>query len=393
LQSTALLVRCDGDEDLRGLREWMPLVCAPLAVEAPPGSHAERLQGVRLDLPGLTAAERRAAWIEGLGEVSTRMEATLERIVDYFDFDEATIRQTAATALQTPPEHGEDVGRAVWRVCRRQGRRSLDALTRRIAPRAAWGDLVLPEAQMRTLQQIVIHMRQRAVVHQQWGFAERYSHGHGLSALFAGGSGTGKTMAAEILARELDLDLYQIDLASMVSKYIGETEKNLRRVFDAAEESGAVLLFDECDALFGKRSEVRDSHDRYANLEVSYLLQRMDSYRGVAVLTTNMHHALDAAFIRRIRFIVQFPFPDAASRARIWKGVFPQPAPLDALDFQQLSQLNVPGGVIRNIATHAAFLAAEEGGAIGARHVLEASRIEYAKMDKPLTAAETRGWS
>jgi SpoVK/Ycf46/Vps4 family AAA+-type ATPase len=246
---------------------------------------------------------------------------------------------------------------------------------------------------MRTLQQIVIHMRQRAVVHQQWGFAERYSHGHGLSALFAGGSGTGKTMAAEILARELDLDLYQIDLASMVSKYIGETEKNLRRVFDAAEESGAVLLFDECDALFGKRSEVRDSHDRYANLEVSYLLQRMDSYRGVAVLTTNMHHALDAAFIRRIRFIVQFPFPDAASRARIWKGVFPQPAPLDALDFQQLSQLNVPGGVIRNIATHAAFLAAEEGGAIGARHVLEASRIEYAKMDKPLTAAETRGWS
>src|ERR1051326_5255082 len=163
----------------------------------------------------------------------------------------------------------------------------------------------------------------RAVVNEQWGFAERYSRGLGLNALFAGGSGTGKTMAAEIIAAELNLDLYQIDLASVVSKYIGESEKNLRRVFDAADESGAILLFDEADALFGKRSEVRDSHDRYANLEISYLLQRMEAYRGVAILTTNMQHALDPAFLRRIRFIVQFPFPDATSRTRIWQRVFP----------------------------------------------------------------------
>lgn len=392
LQHTALFIRCADDDDLRGLRGWLELVRAPIAIDASAGSPAERLAGLRLDLPALTAPERKAAWVRQLGNAAQQTGATLERIVEYFDFDEASIRKAAASALQTPLDDGDDMGKVVWSVCRRQGRRSLDHLARRIEPDAAWADLVLPDAQMQTLRQIAIHMRQRAVVHQQWGFAERYSRGHGLSALFAGGSGTGKTMAAEILARELDLDLYQIDLASMVSKYIGETEKNLRRVFDAAEDSGTVLLFDECDALFGKRSEVRDSHDRYANLEVSYLLQRMDSYRGVAILTTNMHHALDSAFLRRIRFVVQFPFPDAPLRLRIWQGIFPPRAPLDALDFSQLAQLNVPGGVIRNIATHAAFLAAEEGRKIGTRHILAASRIEYAKMDKPLTAAETRGW-
>ena len=280
-----------------------------------------------------------------------------------------------------------------WHVCRRYARRALDNLARRIDPRATWDDLVLPRSQIESLQQIAIHVRQRAVVNEQWGFADRYSRGLGLSALFSGASGTGKTLAAEILAAELDLDLYQIDLACVVSKYIGETEKNLRRIFDAAEESGAILLFDEADALFGKRSEVRDSHDRYANLEVSYLLQRMDSYRGVAILTTNMQHALDHAFLRRIRFIVQFPFPNVDSRARIWQRIFPRGTPLGALDFQRCSQLNVSGGVIRNIATHAAFLAAEDRSRIEPRHVLAAARIEYTKLDKPLTAPETKGWN
>jgi SpoVK/Ycf46/Vps4 family AAA+-type ATPase len=210
--------------------------------------------------------------------------------------------------------------------------------------------------------------------------------------LFSGASGTGKTMAAEILAAELDLDLYRIDLASVISKYIGETEKNLRTVFDAAEESSAILLFDEADALFGKRSEVRDSHDRYANLEVSYLLQRVESYRGIAILTTNMQHALDSAFMRRFRFIVQFPFPDAASRARIWERIFPATAPLDSVRCERLAQLNISGGVIRNIAVHAAFMAAEKQQAIGMRHLFAAAQIEYAKMAKPLTEAETRDW-
>jgi SpoVK/Ycf46/Vps4 family AAA+-type ATPase len=321
------------------------------------------------------------------------MNGALERIVDYFHFDEPAIRDAAALARGSP-QAGPDLGDVAWQVCRQQGRRALDTLAQRVEPRAQWGELVLPPTQTDTLRQIAIHLRQRAMVNQRWGFAQRYSRGHGLTALFYGGSGTGKTMAAEILARELDLDLYHIDLAALMSKYIGETEKNLRTVFDAAEQSGAVLLFDECDALFGKRSEVRDSHDRYANLEVSYLLQRMDSYRGMAILTTNQRHALDPAFVRRIRFIVQFPLPDAPSRARIWRGIFPAEAPLDAaLDFEQLAQLNVPGGVIRNIAVHAAFLAAEAGTRIGAPQILAASRTEYAKMDRPLTAAETRGWS
>jgi SpoVK/Ycf46/Vps4 family AAA+-type ATPase len=199
-------------------------------------------------------------------------------------------------------------------------------------------------------------------------------------------------MAAGVLARELDRDLYQIDLATVVSKYIGETEKHLRSIFNAAERSGAILLFDEADALFGKRSQVRDSHDRYANLEISYLLQRMESYRGIAILTTNMQNALDPAFQRRLRFVVQFPFPDAASRERIWRKVFPAAAPTAALDYERLAQLNVTGGVIRNIALLAAFLAAHQQTAITMRNVLDAARTEYAKLDKPLTAAETRGW-
>jgi len=393
LQRAALYVSCHDAEPLHNLSAWLDIVHAPIAIDVPAGSSVERLPGQRLDVPHLNADERKAAWTVRLGEAAKNLNGTLDRIVDYFHFDESTIDAAATTTLQTPLAAGDDIGDVAWRTCRMQGRRSLDNLARRIEPRASWSELVLPEAQTETLRQIAIHMRQRAVVNLQWGFFERYSRGHGLSALFAGGSGTGKTMAAEIIARELDLDLYQIDLASMVSKYIGETEKNLRRVFDAAEESGSVLLFDECDALFGKRSEVRDSHDRYANLEVSYLLQRMDSYRGVAILTTNMRHALDSAFLRRIRFIVQFPFPDAASRARIWQGIFPEMAPLDEIDFAQLSQLNVAGGVIRNIATHAAFLAAEGKARIGPQHILAAARIEYSKMERPLTPSETRGWS
>lgn len=395
LQHAALYVRSDSesDEAAAALASWLARVSAPVALDAPPGSRVERLAGLRVDVPALTPDERRTAWLDALGDDAARMNGALERIVDYFHFDEPAIRDAAALA-RGAPQAGRDLGDVAWQVCRQQGRRALDTLAQRVEPRAQWGELVLPPTQTDTLRQIAIHLRQRAMVNQRWGFAQRYSRGHGLTALFYGGSGTGKTMAAEILARELDLDLYHIDLAALMSKYIGETEKNLRTVFDAAEQSGAVLLFDECDALFGKRSEVRDSHDRYANLEVSYLLQRMDSYRGMAILTTNQRHALDPAFVRRIRFIVQFPLPDAPSRARIWRGIFPAEAPLDAaLDFEQLAQLNVPGGVIRNIAVHAAFLAAEAGTRIGAPQILAASRTEYAKMDRPLTAAETRGWS
>jgi len=199
-------------------------------------------------------------------------------------------------------------------------------------------------------------------------------------------------MAAEVLANELGLDLYRIDLSQIVNKYIGETEKNLRRVFDAAEEGSAILLFDEADALFGKRSEVKDSHDRYANIEISYLLQRMEAYRGLAILTTNMKSSLDTAFMRRIKFIIEFPFPEISQRALIWKQIFPPRAPTESLDFEKLAKLNVVGGNIRNIALNAAFLAAEVQGPVCMEHLLRAARNEYAKIGKSLTDSEIRGW-
>jgi hypothetical protein len=393
LSAAALYVRSGDLESSRALTSWLALVEAPVAIEVQDGSSLERLDGLRLHLAGLTAPEREEIWRDSLGPVAEEMNGHLERIVEHFRFDEPDIRLSAsATRAEAVADDSRNPGEHAWRICREYARRSFDGLAKRIEPRTRWDDLVLPAAQMETLRHIVVHLRRRAVVNEQWGFADRYSRGLGLNALFAGTSGTGKTMAAEILTAELDLDLYQIDLSSVVSKYIGESEKNLRRVFDAADESGAILLFDEADALFGKRSEVRDSHDRYANLEISYLLQRMEAYRGVAILTTNMQHALDPAFLRRIRFIVQFPFPDAPTRSRIWQRVFPPATPLDHLDFERLAQLNISGGVIRNIATHAAFLAAEDRTSVGMEHMLAAARGEYAKMDKPLTAAETRGW-
>jgi SpoVK/Ycf46/Vps4 family AAA+-type ATPase len=200
-------------------------------------------------------------------------------------------------------------------------------------------------------------------------------------------------MAAEVLARDLNLDLFRIDLSRVVSKFIGETEKNLASVFDAAEDGGAILLFDEADALFGKRSEVRDSHDRYANMEVAYLLQRVETYRGLAILTTNFRSALDKAFARRLRFIVEFPFPGYAERLRIWQRAFPKGAATQDLDPTRLARLSVAGGSIRNIALNAAFLAAEAGQPIGMAHLSAAAEAECAKLDKTLTEAETGGWT
>ena len=378
----------------RHLTSWLSHIGSRVALEAPPGSSFEQMPGLRVDLQAPSAVERKAIWNAHMSPLAHRLNGDLDRIVEYFHFDAPGIEACATAAVEVggSAEDSEDLGKLTWRICRRHARRTLDNLAHRVEPRASWEDLVLPPAQTQSLRQIAIHMRQRAVVNEQWGFSDRHSSGLGLSALFAGASGTGKTLAAEILAAELDLDLYRIDLATVVSKYIGETEKNLRRVFDAAQESGAILLFDEADALFGRRSEVRDSHDRYANLEVSYLLQRMDTYRGVAVLTTNMQHALDPAFLRRIRFIVQFPFPDSTARARIWQRIFPTRTPLGQLNFERLAQLNVTGGAIRNIAMHAAFLAAEARTRIELPQVLAAARIEYAKLEKPLTATEIKGW-
>jgi len=346
-----------------------------------------------------TANEQHAVWKGSLGTQADKLDGQLETIVSQFNLSTQTIRFISSEALGNGAtnglEHGKssnDLGNMLWDGCRMHTRPRLDDLAQRINPAATWDDIILPAWQKQTLKEIAIHVRQRNRVYEKWGFAAKSERGLGISALFTGESGTGKTMASEVLANELHLDLYRIDLSQVVNKYIGETEKNLRRVFDAAEEGGAILLFDEADSLFGKRSEVKDSHDRYANIEVSYLLQRMESYRGLAILTTNMKSALDKAFLRRIRFIVQFPFPDAAQRAQIWERIFPAATPTEGLDANKLARLNVAGGIIRNIALNAAFLAADEGEPVRMIHLSRAARGEYTKLEKPLSAAEIRGW-
>lgn len=351
-----------------------------IASRAPIALDGEAFIVERPDVP-----EQRRLWREALGQRGDELAPTLDSLAGQYRLGARRIASIAARL-------GAELDLAeLHRACRADAP-SMSELAQRIDAQADWDDLVLPEAQRRILQQIAVHTQHRLTVHHDWGFAEKSSRGLGIATLFWGDSGTGKTLAAEVLANTLGLVLYRIDLSAVVSKYIGETEKNLRRVFDSAEELGAILLFDEADALFGKRSEVKDSHDRYANIEVSYLLQRMESYRGLAILTTNHKAALDSAFARRLRFVVHFPFPDQVQREALWHGVFPAATPLEPLDYRKLANLSVPGGTIRNIALGAAFLAAEGGTAVGMRHLLRAAHIEAGKRDKPISDAETRGW-
>lgn len=350
---------------------------------------------ITYDVPRLSSNEQMQLWKRSMGSLSSSLDGKTNALVSQFDLGSRSIKNACEKAtghFANKKIDPEEVYSVLWDTCLREGRPRLESMSVRIEPAAKWEDLVLPEPALRILNEISMHVRQRKKVYDSWGFAKKGMRGLGISVLFAGESGTGKTMAAEVLANELRLDLYRIDLSQVVSKYIGETEKNLRRVFDAAEEGGAILLFDEADALFGKRTEVRDSHDRFANIEVSYLLQRMEAYRGLAILTTNMKNALDTAFLRRIRFIVQFPFPDHVARAGIWQNIFPRDTPVDGLDMNKLARLNVAGGNIRNIAMNAAFLAAEEDMSVRMTHILKASRSECMKMEKTLTDSEVQGW-
>ena len=346
-----------------------------------------------------TPSEQRRLWHDALGKVAPRLNGQVDALVSQFSLSAGSIESVCAEVLgravidaQSDSKLADNMGVMLWEGCRTQVSPRLEGLAQRIEPVARWNDLVLPEYQRQVLSEVAVHVRQRSKVYESWGFANKSSRGLGISAPFSGPSGTGKTMAAEVLANELNLDLYGIDLSSVVSKYIGETEKNLRRVFDASEEGGVILLFDEADSLFGKRSEVKDSHDRYANIEVSYLLQRMESYRGLAILTTNMQNALDTAFLRRIRFIVQFPFPDVAQRTEIWRRSFPAEAPTEGLDANKLARLGVAGGNIHNIAMYAAFLAADASEPVHMKHLVRAARVEYAKLEKHLTEAEIGDW-
>jgi hypothetical protein len=339
-----------------------------------------------VDVAKPTVAEQRTIWASALGADAATLPSSL---AGQFDLSAEAIRDIAtnATAETTPPT---PLDRRLWNACLASTRPRLDLMAQRIEPMASWGDLVLPAAETRLLRQIADQVGMRGQVYEEWGFAERSSRGLGISALFAGDSGTGKTMAAEVLADHLRLNLYRIDLSAVVSKYIGETEKNLRRLFDAAEDGGTILFFDEADALFGKRSEVKDSHDRYANIEINYLLQRMEAYRGLAILATNMKSALDAAFLRRLRFVVNFPFPGVAERKAIWQRAFPPATPTEALDFDRVARLNVAGGNIRTIAVNAAFAAAQAGTAVTMPLLLAAARDEFRKLERPINEPDFR---
>lgn len=348
------------------------------------------LVGVRDALPELAAtsftvdvarpalAEQRDAWLQLLAD-----EHLANQLASQFNFN---LPDLVAIADQAQASAAVDV----WAHCRAKTRPRLDTLAQRLVPKATWDDLVLPPEPERLLHAVADQVRNRAAVYEDWGFGQRMNRGMGISALFAGESGTGKTMAAEVIANDLRLDLYRIDLSAVVSKYIGETEKNLRRLFDAAEDGGAILFFDEADALFGKRSEVKDSHDRYANIEINYLLQRMEAYSGLAILATNLKTALDQAFMRRLRFVVNFAFPGVAERKAIWQKVFPPEAPQDGLDYDRLARLSLTGGNIHSIALNAAFLAAQANTTVTMPLVLAAARTEFRKLEKPINEAEFR---
>jgi hypothetical protein len=363
-----------------------------LDVEEPKKITERSVVSVQIQKP--TPQEQRSVWLLALGEGADELSG---RLAAQFNMSQREIEQIAS-AISAEGETDIPRDERVWNACLSGSRPKLERLAQRIDAKAFWEDIVLQVEERVLLRQIAQQVSQRSRVYEDWGFRQKMNRGLGINALFTGESGTGKTMAAEVIANELKLHLYRIDLSAVVNKYIGETEKNLRRVFDAAEDSGAILFFDEADALFGKRSEVKDSHDRYANIEINYLLQRMEAYRGLAILATNMKSALDSAFMRRLRFIVNFPFPGAKERKLIWENVFPEAdesrglsgTPVEELNYDHLAKLNVTGGSIHNIALSAAFLAAQAGSKVTMPLVLEAARTEFRKLERPINEADFR---
>lgn len=377
---------------LSGVQPWFPSEHQPLGVI-----------NVAFALPDF--AKRRRHWQQNLAAVGMQMtEDDLDALAERFRLTTDQITDAVATAYnqafwdmtaqslqEFPAEESMQLTTDhLFAAARGQSGHQLAALAKKIEPKYVWDNIVLLPDQLEQLQDICNQAKYQHLVYEQWGFANKLSLGKGLNVLFSGLPGTGKTMAAEIIANDLQLDLYKIDLSQVVSKYIGETEKNLERIFTAAENTNAILLFDEADAIFGKRSEVKDAHDRYANLEVAYLLQKMEEYQGITILTTNLRQNLDDAFTRRIRFIVEFPFPEEEYRLQIWQRIFPQEIPLaQEVDLSLLARkFKLAGGNIRNIALAAAFLAAQQGQSVGMLHLLKATKREFQKMGRLVSEEE-----
>jgi hypothetical protein len=335
-----------------------------LLVEAASPSFAERAQAWA-DLTGSTESD----------DVAAKFRLSMTQIVEA---SEVARLSATARGVDRPERVDLDAG------ARQASSSRLGELAARLPPGYRWEDLVVPERQRELLQSISAYLRHRDRVLSDWGYEKTVARTQGLKVLFAGESGTGKTMGAQVIAAELGLEIFRVDLATTVSKYIGETEKNLDRIFGAAEGSNAILFFDEADALFGKRSEVGDSHDRYANIEVAYLLQKMEGYPGAVILATNFRRNIDDAFVRRLDFVIDFPFPEPEDRRRIWERVLPDEAPkAEDIDLGFLSErFKLSGGAIRNCSLAAAFQAADDDGPISMRHLVRAVAQEYGKQGR-----------
>jgi AAA+ superfamily predicted ATPase len=366
-----------------------------LALERPWEARGLLRSFLRIELRAPSFSEREQLWRKRLNGDSPG-DSALQTIASTFRLSGGQIRDAAAMARSLAHWRAGDArptqieAADLFLACRAQSSGKLESLAHKIGTTYRWDDIVLPAEQVAMLREICIQVRQRRTVLETWGFDRHLAMGKGVNVLFAGQSGTGKTMAAEIIAAELGMELFKVDLSTLVSKYIGETEKNLDRIFTAAREANAILFFDEADSIFGKRSEVKDAHDRYANIEVGYLLQKMEEYDGVVILATNLRKNLDDAFVRRLHVAIDFPFPEELDRARIWQKVFPASAPLAPdVDLALLArQFKLAGGNIRNIALLAAYLAAEEGQTIAMTHVVRAVRREYQKLGKLVTKGE-----
>jgi AAA+ superfamily predicted ATPase len=368
------------------------LVIVAGSVSWRPGGIDRARPMVWLEFPIPPYAQRYALWEHYLGREAIQTEQPgssaaldIESLAGQFSLSSGGIRDTVASARDLAVQESRPLQSAdLFAAARAHSNPRLGSLARKIEPRYSWHDIVLPEDQLDMLREIVATVRGRPLVLDEWGVGQKLASSAGVTILFSGPPGTGKTMAAEIIAQELGLDLYKIDLSSIVSKYIGETEKNLERIFNEAQSSNAILFFDEADAIFGKRSEVKDAHDRYANIEVSYLLQRMEMYDGVTMLATNLRANLDEAFTRRLQFAVDFPFPDRHYRLRIWETLFPPQVPHEPdLDFEPLARrFKLAGGNIRNILVSAAYLAAADGRVVTMKHLLHGTRRELQKMGR-----------
>lgn len=350
-----------------------------------------------VDLPVPDIAERNRLWASLAAEsgLSFASDVSWDDIALKFRLTPGQIEAAIETAANRSRLRGPQAQIAAADVrngCYAQSNRKLAMLARRLAARHTWDNITLPPNAMAQLREICIQVRHRQRVYGDWGFDGILSLGKGLVVLFYGQSGVGKTMAVDVIANDLQIEAFKIDLSTVVSKYIGETEKNLSRIFQEAESSNAILFFDEADALFGKRSEVKDAHDRYANIEINYLLQRMEEFDGLVILATNLRKNIDEGFFRRMHFAVEFPFPDAGHRYRIWKQHLPEPAPINGdIDFDYLAaRFNLAGGSIRNVVVNAAFLAAEDGTAIGMEHLIRATRREYEKIGRICTDMDFR---